>query len=257
MNQNALKLAIKPRPRTHWQAMDAGFLFARQHYGALLLLMFTVALPVTLLASSVLLFDVSIYVAIFIQWWFKPLYELPLLLYLSKAVFNQQPSVRGALAESKKHLAALFRSYLSIYRLSTTRAFTAPVIFLEQQRVLSKVRKNRVDQLTQTTHRAFLLLLACYHFEMIGFYLCIGGLLYLQQANVDIVQLLSMLLDGANVFVGYELLAYLAVPMILFCIVAPFYVSAGFMLYINRRAEIEAWDIEQQFNDIGSRVNAR
>jgi hypothetical protein len=27
----------------------------------------------------------------------------------------------------------------------------------------------------------------------------------------------------------------------------PFYVSAGFALYLNRRVELEAWDIEQEF----------
>ncbi len=27
----------------------------------------------------------------------------------------------------------------------------------------------------------------------------------------------------------------------------PFYVAAGFALYLNRRAELEAWDIEQEF----------
>jgi hypothetical protein len=26
----------------------------------------------------------------------------------------------------------------------------------------------------------------------------------------------------------------------------PFYVSAGFAMYLNRRAELEAWDIEQE-----------
>jgi hypothetical protein len=27
----------------------------------------------------------------------------------------------------------------------------------------------------------------------------------------------------------------------------PFYVAAGFTMYLNRRAELEAWDIEQEF----------
>jgi hypothetical protein len=27
----------------------------------------------------------------------------------------------------------------------------------------------------------------------------------------------------------------------------PFYVAGGFALYLNRRAELEAWDIEQEF----------
>ena len=27
----------------------------------------------------------------------------------------------------------------------------------------------------------------------------------------------------------------------------PFYVASGFAMYLNRRAELEAWDIEQEF----------
>jgi hypothetical protein len=27
----------------------------------------------------------------------------------------------------------------------------------------------------------------------------------------------------------------------------PFYVAAGFGMYVNRRVELEAWDIEQEF----------
>jgi hypothetical protein len=29
----------------------------------------------------------------------------------------------------------------------------------------------------------------------------------------------------------------------------PFYVAAGFCMYLNRRVELEAWDIEQAFRD--------
>lgn len=255
MTAHTLTLAIKPRPRTHWQAMDAGFLFARQHYGQLLLLALMMAAPITLMTSSVLLLDLSIYVAFFVQWWLKPLYELPILLYLSKALFNQKPSVKGALSDTRKNLGSLLASYLSIYRLSPLRSFTAPVIFLEQQRSLSKTRKARTEQLTHTTNRSFLLLLACYHFELIAFYLSMGLLLFVQRSDVSVEHLLMTLADGANVFVGYELLAYLAIAMVLICVVAPFYVSAGFMLYINRRAQIEAWDIEQQFNDLKNRAD--
>ena len=32
--------------------------------------------------------------------------------------------------------------------------------------------------------------------------------------------------------------------------VEPFYVAAGFGMYLNRRAELEAWDIEQEFRRV-------
>jgi len=29
--------------------------------------------------------------------------------------------------------------------------------------------------------------------------------------------------------------------------IEPFYVAAGFGMYLNRRVELEAWDVEQEF----------
>ena len=37
----------------------------------------------------------------------------------------------------------------------------------------------------------------------------------------------------------------------------PFYVAAGFGMYLNRRAELEAWDIEQEFRRAFARVDRR
>ena len=36
----------------------------------------------------------------------------------------------------------------------------------------------------------------------------------------------------------------------------PFYVAAGFAMYLNRRAELEAWDIEQEFRRAFARMIA-
>jgi hypothetical protein len=30
-------------------------------------------------------------------------------------------------------------------------------------------------------------------------------------------------------------------------VLEPFYVAAGFAMYLNRRVQLEAWDIEQEF----------
>ena len=38
-------------------------------------------------------------------------------------------------------------------------------------------------------------------------------------------------------------LSYLAVVLFL----EPFYVAAGFAMYLNRRVVLEAWDIDQEF----------
>ena len=57
--------------------------------------------------------------------------------------------------------------------------------------------------------------------------------------------------DTAEVFRG-TMPRILAVAMpvsyaIAVLFLEPFYVAAGFAMYLNRRAELEAWDIEQEF----------
>ncbi len=42
-------------------------------------------------------------------------------------------------------------------------------------------------------------------------------------------------------------LANFAAYVIAVLIIEPFFVAAGFAMYLNRRAELEAWDIEQEF----------
>ena len=50
--------------------------------------------------------------------------------------------------------------------------------------------------------------------------------------------------DTGGTFVALATsLAYAFVVLFL----EPFYVAAGFAMYLNRRAELEAWDIEQEF----------
>jgi ABC-type sugar transport system permease subunit len=59
--------------------------------------------------------------------------------------------------------------------------------------------------------------------------------------NFDFATLFS---DEGNRHVQFiNSIAYVVAVLFL----EPFYVSAGFGMYLNRRAELEAWDIEQEF----------
>ena len=57
----------------------------------------------------------------------------------------------------------------------------------------------------------------------------------------DLVELLSGEVPGVLSSAGP--VAYAIAVVFL----EPFYVAAGFGMYLNRRAELEAWDIEQEF----------
>ena len=97
---NYAELAFGLRPRGAWEAADLGVRIGRHWWLSLLLLWLAMALPALLLL--VLLID-SFHYALLVFWWLKPLYERPLLYFLSRAVFGAVPS----LAETLKHVPKL------------------------------------------------------------------------------------------------------------------------------------------------------
>jgi hypothetical protein len=58
------------------------------------------------------------------------------------------------------------------------------------------------------------------------------------------VDLSAMFTDDVPTVMG---IASFAANVIAVLLIEPFYVAAGFAMYLNRRAELEAWDIEQEF----------
>ena len=58
------------------------------------------------------------------------------------------------------------------------------------------------------------------------------------------VDLAAMFADEVPWVMG---VASFAANVIAVLLIEPFYVAAGFAMYLNRRAELEAWDIEQEF----------
>ncbi len=248
MSTSSRQLTVLPRPRSHWQAMDAGMLLARAHYLKLLAVWLCFATPVAILSSSLLFFDVSFYLVVFISWWFKPLYELPILMYLSRALFNQPATIRGALKESLSQLGRLFTSYLTLSRLSPSRSMTAPVVFLENQK--GKARRLRVSVLSNAVTRAYTLMVAWLNFEGIGVYALAAIVVAFAPHGYSMDDIATMLQQGQSILGPFETIVYGILPMIMAGLVAPLYVSSGFLLYINRRMRLEAWDIEHQFQDL-------
>ena len=51
------------------------------------------------------------------------------------------------------------------------------------------------------------------------------------------------LTGGSNAALWMATLVYAAVVLL----VEPFFVGAGFSMYLNRRVQLEAWDVEQEF----------
>lgn len=241
-------LNIAARPRTGWQALDLGILMAQRWYLPLLAC-FAVPLGVIALGCVVLLPD-SPSLALVLIWWFKPLYERVPLSFLSTAIFGEVPSVREALKRWRQCVLPGLLPALTYLRLSPTRSFKAPVLVLEG--LTGTAQKQRCEVLNASLdNEATWLTVICVHVE--GF-LNLGMVVFF--AMLIPTDILEDVWDAYVQGLGlYEAWANNLLSVIAFLLVGPFYVAAGFALYINRRVELEAWDIELGFRKIARRLS--
>ncbi|MFV3303749.1 DUF4129 domain-containing protein [Pseudomonas sp. NY15181] len=233
--------SVAIRPRSPWEALDLGILLARRHAGLLMGSWALVTLPVFALLS-LLLWNHSGW-AILLFWWLKPAFERLPLYILSRALFDDTPTLRQALRAFPGLLKNQLLPSLLWRRASPTRSFDLPVLQLEGLK--GQARSQRLVVLGQrNAGGATWLTLIGMHFEM-ALWLGLSVLLYLllpQQWVSDWKwQSLISLADGE--WGWLEHLSNLLYALLL-VVWEPVYVACGFTLYLNRRTELEAWDIE-------------
>ncbi len=235
-------ICIKPKKRSPWQAIDLGFKLTRLWFKPLFLLyalpFYTFSAIITLLLHNHLLW------ALLTIWWMKPIFERAPLVYASRALFGEKPSTRKILKSWIKTNAFSWFQGLTRHRLSFTRSFDLPVTVLEQLK--QSQRSKRIHLLhNKGGSEAIALTLLCF---WCGFsiYLAVFSLidLLIPEPVANTLMLWSKL-DLSNVNYVTYLVSIIIVPLI-----EPFFICSGFMLYINRRMELEAWDIEISFRNI-------
>ncbi len=236
------QIAAQLRVRNTWESIDLGFAMARQWFIPLWKLWIIIALPFFFLSAFFFHNEKNTWIGILIVWWCKPLYEPALTFWLSRTLFSEKVTLKEVLKQWFSIIKPLFISHLLWNRLNANRSFYYPVVLLEKQ-----TGKNRIKRINVLGYgqNAYWLTWICAIFETILFYSfhvllfimipkeLIDTLTYQQFLNMDFMGIL-------NYF-------FLLMAM---SIIAPFYVAAGFSLYINRRTELEAWDIEIEFRKI-------
>ncbi|MDF3931585.1 DUF4129 domain-containing protein [Pseudomonas citronellolis] len=243
--------SVAIRPRSAWEALDLGVLLARRHAGLLMASWALLTLPVFALLS-LLLWDYSS-LAILIFWWLKPAFERLPLYILSRALFGDTPSLGEALRAYPGLLKRQLLPSLLWRRFSPTRSFDLPVQQLEG--LSGAARGQRLVVLGQrNAGGATWLTVIGMHFEL-ALYLGLMALLYLllpQQWLSDWKwQALLNALQG-----DWQWLEHLSNLLYALALVVwePVYVACGFSLYLNRRTELEAWDIELVFRRLRQRL---
>jgi hypothetical protein len=239
------------RPRNTWEAMDLGVLLNQRHRGLLMGSWALISLPVFMLLS--LLFWESPSVALLLFWWLKPAFERLPLFILSKALFAEAPSLRQAVRQWPRLLKPQLLASLTWRRLSMSRSFTMPVVQLEG--LAGEARQQRLGVLLQQqpgAARWLTLIGMCLECALWMGLMALFYLLLPQQIELDWSwQELITASEQDWLWLEHLTNAFYALVLIVW---EPIYVACGFSLYLNRRTELEAWDIELVFRRLRQRL---
>jgi hypothetical protein len=233
-------LELQMRPRAPHEAADLGIRLcqasAREVYGCFL----AVAIPLALLALS--LFEIRPWLPGLLVWCAKPWLDRTVLYVLSRAAFGQRTTLRDLWSDQGHVWWSQFFLTWTWRRLSPWRSFTQPVYQLEGHSFFRL--RQRIQQVRRKYSGPAAIMTSAFALAETSLVLALFSLPYWLSPGSENFDWATFMSDQGNHQI--ELLSTIAyVVTVLF--LEPFYVAAGFGMYLNRRAELEAWDIEQEF----------
>ena len=199
-----------------------------------------VLLPVTGLALASA--EIAGWLPWVVLWWAKPWLDRTILFVLSRAAFGQSTTLRDVWRSQRQVWWSQFLFTWTVRRLSLWRPLTQPVYQLEGVRAVKA--GPRVRQIRRRKAGPATLMTMAFSIAETSLTMALVSLLYWFSPAGPESDFLDIFTEGlSSVLPVGAPLAYAAVVFFL----EPFYVAAGFALYLTRRAELEAWDIEQEF----------
>jgi len=245
-------LTVALRPRTAWEAVELGTALVRRNASAIWKPWLLLTLPVFAMLNAIAWAIDSMWLAGLLMWWLKPAFDRIPLFVLSRAVFGDVPTTRQTLAAQRTWGLAWLPGYLLWRRLSPLRSLNMPVDFLEGARGRD-ARERRRALGAPVNGVTVLVTLVCLHFEL-AIFLGLASLAIVFVPDEYVQQVLTRawaVLKESPAWLGLlsNALAWVATSLI-----EPFYVGAGFGLYLNRRTEVEAWDIELALRRLRDRL---
>ncbi|MET0050529.1 MAG: hypothetical protein ABW095_05540, partial [Candidatus Thiodiazotropha sp.] len=229
------RIAIKLRPRNSWEGIDLGFAMGQSWFRPLWLLWLGSALPVMLVLT---LLPLPLWLSGLLLWWLKPLYEPPLLYWLSRRVFSEELSLKSVFRSWRRIVLPQLFAALTWRRFMGSRSFFMPVVVLEGLR--GKRRAERIRVLGRSTQAGFWLTLVGIHIETI---LQIGLLVLIFSLIPEDLLWTDWQTYLFEPDLATEWLQHFVATLVM-SLFAPFYVAGGFALYLTRRSQLEAWDLE-------------
>lgn len=245
--------AITLRRRTPWEAVDLGLAMLQRWWQPVYAAHAAVFVPIA--AAIIALcwaYDV-LWASVFLIWWLEPLYDRVALHVLSRAVFGEVPTVRAVLGSKREWLGTGLVAALTLDRFDLARSFNLPVRQLEGSRG-REARARRSVLGRRARGNAVWLTLVWIHFEAALIWSAAGmaDLLLpaqLERARGDHDPFFGSIMEALQTFSLADAIVYALTILFL----EPFYVAAGFALYLNRRTLLEGWDIEMALRRMAER----
>jgi hypothetical protein len=233
-------LAVRLRRRTPMEAADLGVRLCQSAARSVYPSYGLAALPVAVLALGSA--ELASWLPPLVLWCAKPWLDRTILFVLSRAAFGQTTTPSDVWKAQRQVWWSQFLFTWTVRRLSLWRSLTQPVYQLEG---LSVRRAGaRVRQIRQRTMGSALMMTQAFSLSETALMLALVSLVFWLAPAGRVPGVLESLADGLPGFLTLAVaLAYAMAVLFL----EPFYVAAGFAMYLNRRAELEAWDIEQEF----------
>lgn len=244
------QISVELRPRSSWEAAELGTALVRRHARAIWGAWFAVTLPVLCVVWGVCTWlDIVPWAGAFL-WFFKPVFDRIPLFVLSRAVFGEAPTIRQTIAAQGTWGWRWMLHYLTWRRLGPYRSLYLPVDLLEGGKDKHK-RRNVIGGSARGVAAWLTIVFA--NFELAFFF----GMVMLVpmftpfESWTGLMDSLGDQITWNRAWIDYAIAAVGYVGM---SALEPFYVGAGFGLYLNRRTQLEAWDVEIAFRRLRARL---
>ena len=255
MRIESLQVAL--RLRTPWEAMELGTALVRESGRAIWIPWLLAIVPIFALVTALSIYLDMLFMAWLVMWWIKPVFDRIPLYVISRRVFGIEPTVAQTLKAFVQWTWKATCRYLTLDRFSFFRAILMPIDFLEGEK--GKYRSKRKRVLVNSVYGAGSgLMWLCQLFVVVIALSAIGLILvfipaeYLSwEVRTFISSKLFLEEDRWLLSTIIHSLLWLGVT-----IIEPFYMGAGFGIYLSRRTQLEAWDVEIIFKKMRDRLQA-
>lgn len=252
------KLTMELRPRPHWQAIDLGFALLRSRAGSVFTAWWVVWSVIVLLSCAGAFWKPNwLTLWATIPWFVRPAVERIVVHVLSRGVFGESVGWKEAVRAWPSTFGWELLHVLTWWRCwALGRSFLQPIWQLEG--VTGSVASRRREALSRkgAGRTAGVWGLACAHLEMV-LWIAVLALVGMFTNAAGDLNPFRFLVDGAE---GTADSVHAATTVLTYGLVAgfvgPFYAACGFTLYLNRRAELEAWDIELALRKLARRKSS-